>query len=38
MNSQLDHANDLLAKARDDFFVVSRLAGETDAPGWVLYF
>ncbi|EQD40120.1 HEPN domain-containing protein [mine drainage metagenome] len=38
MNSQLDHANGLLTKARDDFFVVRRLAGEADAPGWVLGF
>ncbi|WP_051862711.1 HEPN domain-containing protein [Ferrovum myxofaciens] len=38
MNSQLDHANGLLTKARDDFFVVRRLAGEADAPGWVLVF
>ncbi len=38
MNSQLDHANSLLAKARDDFFVVHRLAKEADAPGWVLGF
>jgi HEPN domain-containing protein len=38
MNSQLDYANGLMAKARDDFFVVHRLAGEADAPGWVLGF
>lgn len=38
MNSQLDHAKGLLSKARDDFFVVHRLAGEADTPGWVLGF
>jgi motility quorum-sensing regulator/GCU-specific mRNA interferase toxin len=38
MNSPLDHARGLLSRARDDFFVVSRLAGEADAPGWVLDF
>lgn len=38
MNSPLDHARGLLARARDDFFVVRRLAGEADAPGWVLGF
>lgn len=38
MNSSLDHARGLLARARDDFFVVRRLAGEADAPGWVLGF
>lgn len=38
MNSPLDHARGLLARAHDDFFVVSRLAGESDAPGWVLGF
>ena len=38
MNSPLDYARGLLARARDDFFVVSRLAGEADAPGWVLGF
>lgn len=38
MNSSFDHGRGLLAKARDDFFVVRRLAGDTDAPGWVLGF
>lgn len=38
MNSQLEHAKGLLSKAHDDFFVVRRLAGEADAPGWVLGF
>lgn len=38
MNSPLDHARGLLSRARDDFFVVRRLAGEADAPGWVLGF
>lgn len=38
MNSSLDHARGLLARAHDDFFVVRRLAGEADAPGWVLGF
>lgn len=38
MNSPLDHARGLLARAHDDFFVVSRLAGEVDAPSWVLGF
>lgn len=38
MNSPLDHARGLLARARDDFFVVRKLAEEADAPGWVLGF
>ena len=38
MNSPLDHARSLLARARDDYFVVSRLANDADAPVWVLGF
>ena len=38
MNSQADHARRPLARARDDFYVVRRLRGEQDAPGWVLGF
>jgi hypothetical protein len=38
MNSPLDHARGLLARARDDFFVVNKLSSETDAPQWVLVF
>ena len=38
MNSPLDHARALLARARDDLYVVRRLRGEADAPGWVLGF
>jgi HEPN domain-containing protein len=38
MNLPLDHARGLLSRARDDFFVVRRLAVEPDAPGWVLGF
>ncbi len=38
MNSPLDHARGLLSRAHDDFFVVSRLAREADAPVWVLGF
>lgn len=38
MNSPLDHARALLARARDDLYVVRRLRGEPDAPGWVLGF
>ena len=38
MNSPLDHARGLLARARDDLYVVRRLRGEADAPGWVLGF
>ena len=38
MSSQADHARMLLARARDDLYVVRRLRGEQDAPGWVLGF
>lgn len=38
MNSPLDHALALLARARDDGYVVRRLCGEADAPRWVLGF
>ena len=38
MNSPLDHALALLARARDDLYVVRRLGADPDAPGWVLGF
>lgn len=38
MNSPLEHARALLARAEDDFYVVRRLHAEADAPGWVLGF
>jgi len=38
MTSPDDHARALLARARDDLYVVRRLRGEPDAPGWVLGF
>lgn len=38
MNSPLDHALALLARARDDLYVVQRLRAEPDAPAWVLGF
>ena len=38
MNSALEHARALLARARDDLYVVRRLGAEADAPGWVLGF
>ena len=38
MTSPDDHARALLARARDDWYVVRRLRGEPDAPGWVLGF
>lgn len=38
MNSTHEHARALLARARDDLYVVRRLGGEPDAPGWVLGF
>jgi HEPN domain-containing protein len=38
MNSRLEYARGLLARAHDDFFVVRRLATDADAPGWVLGF
>lgn len=34
----LEHARALLARARDDLYVVRRLCIEPDAPGWVLGF
>ncbi len=36
MTSPPDHARALLARARDDFYVVRHLRGEADAPLWVL--
>jgi hypothetical protein len=38
MNSAHEHARALLARARDDLYVVRRLGAEADAPGWVLGF
>ena len=38
MNSLLEHARALLARAGDDLYVVRRLHAEVDAPGWVLGF
>ncbi|MCC6474793.1 MAG: HEPN domain-containing protein [Burkholderiales bacterium] len=38
MNSPREHALALLARARDDLYVVRRLCGDPDAPGWVLGF
>lgn len=38
MNSPLDHARGLLARARDDAFVVRRLMADAATPGWVLGF
>ena len=38
MTSPLDHARALLARARDDFYVVRHLRREADAPLWVLGF
>ena len=38
MSLLLDHAWGLLARARDDLYVVRRLAAEPDVPGWVLGF
>lgn len=38
MNSSLEHALALLARARDDLYVVRRLRTEADAPRWVLGF
>ena len=38
MNSALEHARALLARVRDDLYVVRRLGAEADAPGWVLGF
>ena len=38
MNSPLEHARALLARARDDLYVVRRLRTDPDAPGWVLGF
>jgi HEPN domain-containing protein len=38
MNSPLEHARSLLARAEDDFYVVRRLCTDPGAPGWVLGF
>lgn len=38
MTSALEHGLALLARARDDLYVVRRLRSEPDAPGWVLGF
>ena len=38
MTSPLDHGHALLARARDDFYVVRHLRGEADAPRWVIGF
>lgn len=38
MNSQLEHARALLARAHDDAYVVRRLGSDADAPGWVMGF
>ena len=38
MNLPVEHALALLARARDDLYVVRRLAADPDAPGWVLGF
>lgn len=38
MNSAVDHAYALLARARDDWYVVRHLRGEADAPQWVVGF
>lgn len=38
MNSPLEHGRALLARARDDAFVVRRLMHDAATPGWVLGF
>jgi HEPN domain-containing protein len=38
MNSLLEHAQGLLARARDDLYVVRRLRTDPAAPGWVMGF
>lgn len=38
MNSPLEHARALLARAEDDLYVVRRLKSDAGAPGWVLGF
>jgi len=38
MNSPLDHALALLARARDDLYVVRHLSTDPNAPRWVLGF
>lgn len=38
MNLPDEHALALLARGRDDLYVVRRLAADPDAPGWVLGF
>ncbi len=38
MNLPAEHALALLDRARDDLYVVRRLAVDPDAPGWVLGF
>jgi HEPN domain-containing protein len=38
MNSPLEYARVLLARAQDDLYVVRRLGVDPNAPGWVLGF
>jgi HEPN domain-containing protein len=38
MNSPADYARALLSRARDDGYVLERLAGDANAPAWVLGF
>ncbi len=38
MNSPVDHARALLARAGDDLYVVRRLREDADAPRWVIGF
>jgi len=38
MNSPLEHAQALLARAEDDLYVVRHLQSDAGAPGWVLGF
>lgn len=38
MNSPVDHALALLARARDDLYVARRLADDPGAPGWAVGF
>ena len=38
MNSSADYARALIAKAQDDRYVLERLAGDANAPEWVLGF
>jgi len=38
LSTPLESAHGLLARARDDLFVVNKLAQEPDAPSWVIGF